>query len=263
MARLVPLCSSSKGNSIFVGDVQGGVLVDVGCSFKALKTSLELCGIPFEAIKAVVVTHEHIDHVKGLFQLTKHTDLPVYASRGTAEQLIAEELVYDNGRLFDCSELVNAPTDIEIKYFHTPHDSAESVGYTLEWGEHKVACCTDLGRVTDEVRANLIGCDAVYIEANYELAMLRGNPRYPYPLKQRIASDRGHLANADCGQFCKELVSGGTKRLVLGHLSQENNTPLTAYGAVSDALAAGGIKCGIDYTLNVAPVNTDGRYIIL
>ncbi len=263
MARIVPLCSSSRGNSIFIGETGGGVLVDVGCSFKTLKGSLELCGIPFEAVKAVLITHEHSDHVKGLYQLTKHTDLPVYASKGTAEALVREGDIFDSDRLFDLSELPSIPWDVEVGFFHTPHDSAESVGYTLTLSEHKIACCTDLGTVTDEVRAGVSGCDAVYIEANYDPIMLRVNTSYPYPLKKRIASDIGHLANGECGGFCKELVDSGAKRLLLGHLSQENNTPDTAYKAVRDTLASVGIKCGTDCTLDVAPVRTVGRYIAL
>lgn len=263
MSKIAALCSSSKGNSVFVGDNSAGILIDVGCSYKMLKSSLELCGIPFEAIRAVLITHEHIDHVKGLYQLTKNTDLPVYATAGTAEKLISDGRIYNENSLHDSSELSDIPIDVGVKCFHTPHDSAESAGYTLEFPDQRIACCTDLGAVTDEVRENLKGCRAVYIEANYDPLMLRDNPRYPYPTKQRIASSRGHLSNGDCSRFCGELTACGTTRIILGHLSQENNTPQTAYNAVSNTLAQSGMKCGVDYTLDVAPVVTDGRYIIL
>ena len=93
MAKVVPVCSSSKGNSVFVGDSTSGVLVDAGCSFKALREGLALCGIPFEAVKAVLVTHEHIDHTKALGQITKRTSVPVYASDGTARKLFSDKLV--------------------------------------------------------------------------------------------------------------------------------------------------------------------------
>ncbi len=263
MARIVPLCSSSKGNSVFIGDTSEGVLVDVGCSFKALRERLSLCGIPFEAIKAVVITHEHSDHIKGLLQLTKQTDLPIYASGGTIRYLTDNGCIDPSARLYDCDELNNAPTDIRIEYFHTPHDAAESVGYTFTAGEHKIACCTDLGYVTDEVRGRLIGCSAVYIEANYDKKLLDGNVKYPPFLKARIASNKGHLANADCSDFCAELIAAGATRLVLGHLSQENNTPQTAYSAVSDRLSKEGMRCGADYTLDIAPVVSVGKYIVL
>lgn len=263
MAKIAPLCSSSKGNSVFVGDNSQGVLIDAGCSFKALKTALEFNGIPFEAIKAIVITHEHIDHVKALLQITKHTRLPIYASHGTAARLFADKLVQTDANIYSCDELSGAPVDIDIEYFHTPHDSAESVGYVFSWGDHRVACCTDLGQVTDEVRSHLLGCDTVYLEANYDPAMLRINTKYPPYLKARISSCRGHLSNTDSADFCSELVENGTRRLILGHLSQENNTAAAAYNAVSGALNNKKMKCNEDYTLNVAPVVTDGQYIVL
>ena len=263
MARLAPICSSSKGNSVFIGDSRSGVLVDAGCSFKALKNGLELAGIPFDAVKLIVITHEHVDHVKALLQITKHTRLPIYASEGTLARLLSDNLVQSDANLYSVNELENAPTDIEINFFHTPHDSAESVGYTFSWGEHKAAVCTDLGYVTEEVRQNLLGCDTVYIEANYEPSMLKANTCYPPYLKARIASDSGHLSNNDSAEFCAELIDNGARRLILGHLSQENNTPTTAYRAVSNKLALYHMVCGVDYTLDVAPVVTDGKYIVI
>ena len=229
MAKVVPVCSSSKGNSVFVGDSTSGVLVDAGCSFKALREGLALCGIPFEAVKAVLVTHEHIDHTKALGQITKRTSVPVYASDGTARKLFSDKLVEQTAVIHPLSEIKSVPVDMDIDFFHTPHDAAESVGYTLKFGEHKVACCTDLGYVTDEVRDNLLGSDTVYIEANYDPVLLKGNPKYPPYLKTRISGDHGHLSNDACAEFLTELVSHGTHKAMLAHLSHENNTPHTAY----------------------------------
>ena len=263
MAKVVPVCSSSKGNSVFVGDSSSGVLIDAGCSFKALKDGLALCGIPFEAVKAVLVTHEHIDHTKALGQITKRTSVPVYASYGTAGKLFSDKLVEQSAVIHPLSEIKNVPVDMDIDFFHTPHDAAESVGYTLKFGEHKVACCTDLGYVTDEVRNNLLGCDTVYIEANYDPKLLNINPKYPPYLKTRISGDHGHLSNMSSAEFCKELVEKGTRRLILGHLSQENNSPKMAYDTVKTRLKSSGMSCGVDFTLDVAPVVTQGKYIII
>ena len=263
MARLLPICSSSKGNSVFVGDSTSGVLVDAGCSFKALRDGLNLGGIPFDAVKLIVVTHEHSDHIKALMQITKNTELPIYASKGTMNEMLRCGHILDNGNLHDCSELSSAPTDIEINWFHTPHDSAESVGYTFSWSEHKIACCTDLGYVTKEVKDNIIGSDTVYIEANYEPSLLKGNVKYPVFLKERIASDRGHLSNNDSADFCTELVKSGARNIILGHLSQENNTPETAYRNMTDSLLAIGAQVNRDYLLDIAPVNGNGRIIIV
>ncbi len=263
MAKILPVCSSSKGNAVFIGDSKSGVLVDAGCSFKALREGLELGGISFDAVKAVMITHEHSDHIQALLQITKHTELPIYASKGTINALLRDKLVLSTANLYECSELSSAPIDMEIHSFHTPHDSAESVGYTFCWGEHKVACCTDLGHVTDEVRANLLGSDTVYIEANYEPLLLKNNQKYPLYLRERIASDKGHLSNIDSAEFCTELVRNGARHLILGHLSQENNTPSNAEKAVRNHLLSSGMSVGIDYTLNVAPVKTTGQYIII
>ncbi len=263
MAKVVPVCSSSKGNSIFIGDTSSGVLVDAGCSFKALKDGLALCGIPFEAVKAVLVTHEHIDHTKALGQITKRTSLPVYASDGTTRKLFEDNLVAPGAIIHSLSEIKSVPVDMDIDFFHTPHDAAESVGFTIEFKDHKVACCTDLGYVTEEVRENLLGCDTAYIEANYDPKLLSVNPKYPPYLKARISGSSGHLSNLNSAEFCTELVERGTRRLILGHLSQENNTPKIAYDAVELKLGSSGMKCGVDYTLDVAPVVTQGKYIII
>ena len=263
MSGIAPVCSSSKGNCVFVGDRDSGVLVDAGCSFKALRYGLSLCGIDFSAVKAVLVTHEHIDHTKALLQITKHTKLPVYASEGTINKLISEKLIDTAANIYSCKNLSSAPVDMDIKCFATPHDSAESLGYTFLWNEHKVAVCTDLGKVTDEVKRNLTGCDTVYLEANYDPLLLKNNPKYPYALKQRISSDFGHLSNPDSAEFCSHLVKNGARRLILGHLSQENNTPDFACKAVQTRLASDSMLCGSDYTLDVAPVVTSGKYIVI
>lgn len=263
MAKVLPICSSSKGNAVFIGDSKSGVLVDAGCSFKALRDGLALGGISFEAVKAVMITHEHSDHIKALLQITKHTDLPIYSSVGTINALLRGGLVQSTANLHDCSELASAPIDMEIHSFHTPHDSAESLGYTFSWGEHRVACCTDLGYVTDEVRTNLLGADTVYIEANYDPDLLKNNMKYPIYLRERIASNKGHLSNIDSANFCAELVKSGARHLILGHLSQENNTPSDASGAVNSRLLSNGMNLGIDYTLNVAPVVNTGQYIVI
>ncbi len=263
MAKVVPVCSSSKGNCTYIGNSREGVLIDAGCSFKALKTGLDACGVPFDAVKAILVTHEHIDHTKALKQITKHTRLPIFASDGTLKMLLSSELVEPDANLYSCSQLDKVPVSMEIRYFHTPHDSAESVGYIISSGENKIACCTDLGYVTQEVEQNLLGCDTVLIESNYDPMLLRQNTKYPPYLKSRISGRTGHLSNADSADFCAKLVKNGTRRLILGHLSAENNTPEKARSTVSAALNNHGMTCGVDYTLNVAPVMTSGEYISL
>ena len=259
--RIVPLCSSSKGNCTFIGEKDNGILIDIGCSYKAFCDGLALTGSDISAVKAVLITHEHVDHINGLLQLTKRTRIPVYASEKTLEHLILHNLVTSTADLHTTDELSDIPCDYAVEAFHTPHDSAESVGYTIDAASRKIGFCTDLGHVTDEVRGNLLGCRTVFLEANYELNLLSVNPHYPMYLKKRISGDYGHLSNKASGDFCCELVKKGATSIILGHLSQENNTPDIARSGVAERLAADGIGAG-DCLLEVAPVkNTTGQFV--
>lgn len=262
--KLLPICSSSKGNSCYIGSRDRGILIDMGCSYRALRQGLALMDVDVSAIQAVLITHSHTDHVKGLLTMTKSVHIPIYASQETLDYLLHNSLVTGAAELHTLDELNSVQYEVEIRSFPTPHDCAGSVGYVLDFGGERLGYCTDLGEVTEEVRANLLGCRTVFIEANYEPELLRSNPRYPAYLKQRIASDHGHLSNPASAGFCAELVESGTVSLVLGHLSQENNTPRTAFKTVSCRLALEGAECERDYMLKVAPVTNDtGEYVVL
>lgn len=261
--RVTSLCSSSKANSTYIEHNGEGVLVDMGCSLKMLKESLARIDRSIEDIKAVFVTHEHSDHISGLFQLTKNTDIPIYASEGTLMRIVDEKKVFTDKNLHKTSELVEAPVDFAVNAFHTPHDSAESVGYTFDTGSVKAAVCTDTGHITEEVRANLLGCRFVLLESNYDPIMLTRNIKYPPVLKERIRSERGHLSNGDSGVFARELIKSGTVSLLLGHLSQENNTPDIAYHNMVNMLGAIGAQVNRDFLLDIAPVSGGCRRIIV
>lgn len=263
--KLLPICSSSKGNSCYIGSRDKGILIDVGCSYKALCQGLGAMGTGIGAVKAVLITHSHTDHVKGLLTMTKKSNIPIFASQETLDYLLRGGLVAGSADLHTLEDLDRVEFEAEIKAFPTPHDCEGSVGYVMDFGfeGNRLGYCTDLGEVTAEVRENLLGCPTVFIEANYEPDMLRSNPRYPAYLKQRIASDHGHLSNPASAEFCMELVKSGTVSIVLGHLSQENNTPETALGRVSGRLAAEGAQRERDYMVRVAPVsNATGEYIV-
>ena len=263
MARIFPICSSSSGNCTFIGTRGHGVLVDAGCSFRAMKSSLELIETSMNQIEAIFITHEHIDHVKGLFQLTKHTKIPVFASPGTIAQLRrnVHEVIPEEVRIYDVIHEPYQSADFEVKAFHTPHDNPESVGFTVNYGGKRIAVCTDLGKITAEVEESLLGCEAVLLESNYDPAMLAKNLNYPADLKRRIAGEKGHLSNNAAADFSAKLLESGTTKLILGHLSRENNTPATAEKCFTDYLSTKGARRGRDYILEVAPVMTQGRYI--
>lgn len=256
MARIYPLFSSSKGNCTYIGTKEQGILVDDGVSYSRLCKALELNGLSPECIKAVFITHEHSDHTKGLAMLTKKQPVTVYAQAYTLEVLL------DSGCIKGDYEELKDNTDIygmNIRCFPTDHDTRESCGYRITFEDGKsCAVCTDLGHVTDIVEESLLGTDAVLLEANYDVEMLRNGP-YAYYLKTRIFSNSGHLSNDDCGKFAAKLIESGTTRLILGHLSQENNTPSVAEETVLKYLD--GYVRNADYMLSVAPVETSGGFV--
>ena len=260
MARIYPICSSSKGNSTFIGTRGHGVLIDAGCAFRSLKGALELIDTRIEDVEAVFITHEHIDHVYALDQMIKHTRLPIFAPLPSVEAAKAKGYIPEDAHIFDARDGYKSAA-FEVSCFKTSHDTADSVGYKIKFNGELFAVCTDTGFVTDDTRAALRGVSTVLIESNYDENMLRKNPNYPPDLKRRIMSSEGHLSNDDCAAFCESLVRGGTRRLILGHLSQENNTPATAKGCTKNYLEQRGIFEERDFTLSVAPVMTLGEFI--
>ncbi len=260
MARIYPICSSSKGNSVFIGTRGHGILVDAGCSFRALKNALELIGTDLSGIEAVFVTHEHSDHIAGLEMLLKHTRIPIFATKGTEYSMKEREKIPENAVVYNSREGYKSAA-FEVSCFDTSHDAADSVGYKIKFRGETFGVCTDTGIVTDGARAALIGCGCVLLESNHDVEMLRRNPNYSADLKRRILSDKGHLSNDLCAEFAVELVKQGTRHLVLGHLSQENNSPATALNCTKRALEKAGLRVERDCTLNVAPVTTDGEFI--
>lgn len=254
MAKFFPMFSGSKGNSTYIGDGDKGILVDVGVSFKRIKEALTSANIPLEAVKAVAITHEHTDHIKGLKVLLKHLKVPVLASRETIYALeFAEAMTFESERVYMDEVESTFAGGLTIKRFATSHDCNGSSGFTVTTENGiKTAVCTDLGIMTEEVKSNLSGCRLVMLESNHDPVMLRLGP-YPPELKLRIASDKGHLPNAVCAQTVADLYESGTTRFVLAHLSEENNTPEKAASATRAALIDKGAEENVDYILYVAP----------
>ena len=259
MARIYPLFSSSKGNSTFIGDKNSGILIDAGVSFKRLSEAFQRSGLVFSAVKGIFITHSHSDHVKGLKLLTKKTGIPVFGQRETLEELLRDELISPQSEVYELdSSAVSA--DMEISCFDTPHDTVRSCGYKIKTSDGRTcAVCTDLGYITETVNQNISGCNLVLLESNYDEKLLEKGP-YPYYLKERIRSKHGHLSNTDCAKQSAELIRSGTTQIILGHLSQENNTPYTADKTVEKGLAE--FIRNRDYNLEVAPVETSGKMVV-
>ncbi len=260
MARIYPICSSSSGNSTFIGTRGHGILVDAGCSFRALKGALELIDTELSQVEAVFITHEHIDHIRALEQMIKHTKIPIFATVETAKALKAEGKIPEETPVYDSRGGYKSAA-FEVSCFKTSHDCADSVGYKVKFGGDTFAVCTDTGIVTEETKKALRGVKTVLLESNHDVEMLRRNTRYHADLKRRILSDVGHLSNDACAEYAAELVRAGTRNLILGHLSKENNTPETAAGCTRRFLESKGFIEERDFTLNVAPVSSSGEYI--
>ncbi|MBO5670039.1 MAG: MBL fold metallo-hydrolase [Clostridia bacterium] len=252
MMRYCSLFSGSSGNSTYVATSQGGVLVDVGVSAKRIVQSLEEREIDPRSIKAVLITHEHTDHVAGLRVLCKRFGWPVLASKGTLDALAQNGVVHEGQRLYALTE--DAPISIgelRVTPFYTPHDSRSSMGFRFDSADRSMAVATDMGYMMPTVMEHLRGCQLVHIESNHDPDMLR-NGTYPYSLQKRILGDFGHLSNDACAAVLPQLVRDGTTRLVLAHLSEQNNTPPLAYRTAEHALNERGIAVGRDCLLSVA-----------
>ncbi len=224
-----PLGSGSKGNSVFVGTPTGGILVDAGFSLKRTRERLEEAGISPEWIRAVLVTHEHWDHVAGLGPLARALKVPLYMTDGTYENIKTKPVFRDMpervrivpGEPFEVA-------GIQVEPLPIPHDAAEPVAFVMTWGGHRWAIVTDFGYPTALLEHKIRGCDYVFLEANHDEEMLVNGP-YPWPLKTRIRGRFGHLSNTQSASFLQRVTHPNLKGLVLMHLSETNNKPELPY----------------------------------
>ncbi|MGN0584904.1 MAG: MBL fold metallo-hydrolase [Ruminococcus sp.] len=251
MAKFYSLFSGSKGNASIVRSGKQSLLIDAGMSCKQVISAMLAHDIPECSVSGILITHTHSDHIKGLRVLCKRLGTRVYATEGTMTELLRAGHITDEyfGGIFEEKSL-----DIggfSVRAFPTEHDSEGSCGYRIETPEERVcSVCTDLGHVTDEVHKGVKGSDLVLLESNYDPVMLK-NGSYPLCLKARIAGREGHLSNVNCGEEAVRLIDEGTTRLILGHLSEENNTPFLARKTVTEYLDRDH-KQGVDYLLYVA-----------
>lgn len=245
MSFYYSVASGSSGNCAVWNVGQTTVLIDLGVSVRALNKALHDIDMEISDLSAVLLTHEHTDHIKGLATFVKKYDLPVYATFGTAAAILqklpqAEKNLrtFAGGEQFDIDRL-------HVQSMPTPHDAADPVAYRIDGGGYQLGYVTDVGFLPDDIQDTISGCDTVVLESNHDVDMLRTGP-YPMYLKQRIRGKYGHLSNEDCAQGAAALAQTGTKRLVLAHLSDKNNNPLVALRCTQRALR------GMDCELYVA-----------
>lgn len=232
--RMCPIASGSSGNSIYIGSNNHHILVDAGIAKKRIEEGLNHVGLCGNDIDAILVTHEHSDHIQGLGVFTRKYPVPIY---GTARTLNAIQkcsaLGFIQPELFHVIDYDNSFMigDIEVEAMHISHDAADPVAYNFFHERHKMAVATDMGTYDDYTVNKLKGLDALLLEANHDIRMLQVGP-YPYQLKQRILSDSGHLSNERAGRLLCEIIHDGLDSIYLGHLSKENNMPELAYETV-------------------------------
>ncbi|KUO70471.1 MAG: metallohydrolase [Clostridia bacterium BRH_c25] len=251
--RLCSLSSGSSGNCVFVGNDNSGLLVDCGISGKEILGNLNNIGICSSTIKAVVVTHEHSDHIRSVGIISRKLGIPIYANINTWNNMadLIGKVKPENIRYFSVGEELEIG-GIGIKSYSIPHDAADPVGFCFYEGSKKVSIATDLGYFSDMVKENLSGSDMIMLESNHDIEMLRVG-RYPYFLKRRILGEQGHLSNEAAGNAIYELLQTGVREVLLGHLSKENNFPELAYETVKGILEQNKVKINEDIKLELAP----------
>jgi phosphoribosyl 1,2-cyclic phosphodiesterase len=228
------LASGSRGNSTYVGTLERGLLVDVGISAKRAADMLRRRGLDPDAVRGILVTHEHRDHSAGVRVFCRRHRVPVYVQRDVRPEVDLRGV--DDVRTF----VGDVPFDVagfRIDPFPIPHDTVEPLGYTVERDGCRVGVATDMGMRTRLVEERLSGCGAVVLEFNHDLEMLIDGP-YPWWLKQRVKGRLGHLSNDDALDMLEIIVDGAVRTVMLGHLSQENNRPELVEALVRDRLAS-------------------------
>lgn len=233
MVKVCILASSSSGNCTFVSSEKTRVLVDAGLSKRETFQRLASIGEDPAKLDAILITHEHSDHVAGLVTLAKSLDIPVYLSNFTAPTIAWGEYqpkieLFQSGSSFTVG-------DLDVSSFTIPHDAIDPVGFTLRSQGIKVGIATDLGYITDSIKFHLKETDLLLLESNHDLEMLKVGP-YPWALKQRVMGRRGHLSNDHACQYVKKEMDSRTSTLILGHISENNNHPEIVRLVASQAL---------------------------
>ena len=243
MVRFMSFSSGSCGNCYYLGTEETGILIDAGVSVRRLRKALAAEGLSEDSFGAVLVTHDHQDHIRHLDKFCQHLYKPVYAtaelhralaSRRSTQGIIAGyREVLGSGKWNDIDGIL-------VRYFVVPHDATQTVGYAICLDDRRFVIMTDIGRMTDEAVAFARQADTVVIESNYDMDMLMGGP-YPYDLKMRIVQGHGHLSNDECADAISRFIHPGLRNIFLCHLSEHNNTPQIAFDCAAGAIRA---SCG-------------------
>lgn len=254
MEGFCPLASGSRGNCTYVASRTTKLLVDVGISAKAICERLQELHVHISQIDAILISHEHHDHIQGLKVLVSKYNIPVIANALTAEAISSYFHFCPKFKIFITGETFEFK-DMEIHPFSIQHDAQDPVGFTIRFDGKKIGICTDLGFATTLVRSHLLHCDLIHVEANHKPSMVHASSR-PMIYKQRVLSRTGHLSNEACGELLSDVAHAGLKRVYLAHLSSECNTPDVAIDEVQGILNQRGIAlpliCALQDTVSPA-----------
>lgn len=236
MIGFCPLASGSKGNAIFLGSKRTRILIDAGLSGTAIEKRLSEIDVDLKTIAAILITHEHTDHIQGLGILGEKFKIPVFANAETAKGICSALKIRPRFKIFTTGESFEFE-DLEIHPFSIPHDTLDPVGFTIRIESKKMGFCTDLGYVTSLVKKQLEICDYLYLEANHQPSMVHACSR-PAIYKQRVLGKQGHLSNENCASLLSSVFHPGLKHVHLAHLSSECNHPDLALKIVQEFLAS-------------------------
>ena len=253
--RMVSIASGSSGNCIYIGSESTHILVDAGISNKRIEQGLNEIGLKGGEMDGILITHEHSDHIKGLGVVARRHGIPMYATKGTIDAIMENRSVGEiDGSLFRVirPEVPFRIGDMTVQPISTSHDAADPVAYVMRREQKSMAVITDLGKYDDYIVDKLQGLDVLLLEANHDVHMLQVGV-YPYYLKQRILGEKGHLSNELSGQLLSRVLHDRFRKVVLGHLSKENNYPQLAYESVKMEITMADVPYkGSDFPVEVA-----------
>ena len=252
--KVCNLSSGSDGNLTYIETLNAKILLDAGLSASEITKRLALLRVTPEEIDAILITHEHSDHINGLDVFASKYHTKVYVHSKGIWAVKAKLKKCDKIQFVEFDDLDFYIKDLLVSNFPLSHDSQYCTGYCFKEKTKKVSILTDLGYTNNEILSKIAGSVLVYIEANHDVDMLKNNPTYSLALKHRILSNRGHLSNIACAQAVEYLAHTGTKQIMLSHLSRENNTPELAYGTVCAYLKEHGIEEGKNIKVATASI---------
>lgn len=263
--RFMSLASGSSGNCYYLGYGDSGILIDAGIGIRTIKKHLKEVHIPIDSIQAVLVTHDHADHIKAVGHLGEKCHIPIYTTtqihEGINKNYCVTEKLHSSVRYLEKEEPMQLGA-FHITSFEVPHDGTDNVGYCIEVDGKTFSFATDLGEITPLAAKYICKANYLILEANYDDEMLKMGP-YPAYLKQRIAGKKGHLSNSDAAEFLAEHVTEHLQYIWLCHLSKDNNHPELAYKTVEWKLKNKGIIIGKDVQLLALKRNTPSKLYIL